>query len=195
MWSGRKNAQVASTFRRKRQCWGTLAISLCQAQFLCSWADRQSCSQQRETQVAEKSRKQAHWFYLCVMLGKKWLQPQETLHWMNEHSRTNSATWEVKPFHFSEPPFLLLYIRNVIIPTCQVASRVEKEHTLECSLWGPKHHTKRNQNMTSSVVLCLNLAQILIFKWLKAGQFSHWYSSNKGNLNYKNIQYYFHRIL
>lgn len=53
--------------------------------------------------------------------------------------------WDVKPFHFSEPPFLLLCIRIVIILTGRVASRIEKECTLECSLWGPKHHTKGNQ--------------------------------------------------
>ena len=50
------------------------------------------------------------------------------------NSAMNGMHILVKPLYFSEPPFLLLYSRKAIIPAFRVASRIEKEHTLEYSL-------------------------------------------------------------
>ena len=80
------------------------------------------------------------------------------------NSALNGMHILVKPLYFSEPPFLLLHSRKAIIPAFRVASRIEKEHTLEYSLEIQRTTQKWTKKWQAvSLVLCLNLPQILIY--------------------------------
>lgn len=134
--------------RRNRHCPGFLATRQSLPISGSLLLSRQTILQpaERKAQVAERNREPVHWFHMWYVaqsgcsLGKHGTE-------RNEHSRLNFAMWQVKPFHF-----LLCFcfcVLETIILTCKVASRIKKEHALECSLWGPKRQTNRNQKMTS----------------------------------------------
>lgn len=149
MLSGSNTAQVSSTSGRNRQCQGSVVtrhpLSVSASLLVSRYT---VLNQQRGPGGFMKQGVGTLISFLWCLADSDCNLRKHCTEW-NEHSRPNFDTGEVNSFHFSESPFLLLYIENIMISTCKVASRIKKEHTLECSLWHPKHHTNRKQKLTS----------------------------------------------
>ena len=147
MCSISKNAQVASTFGRKRWCWGCLIIRhLYLAHFLSHEQTYNPAATERHTLMKEAGSRHTDFIFVWCMARNGCNLRKLSTEW-NEHSRRNFISCLM-----GSETILLLWasifaslFQRAIIPTFRVASRIEKEHTLECSLWDPMHYTKMNE--------------------------------------------------